>query len=192
MEYRTLDISISSLEGMKTKKVKSLLFKTRIYAEVSILTTASVSRQKTPLGTFRRKNYEWDYFPMRFYPEESKLQQNSLMLMIQLRKKRLFHPENDVGQVCVPLKELFDDPQNDILNCPACLGVYPVLTASGKHKGYLYFSYKFSKTFQVAVGNGGNDDVSRLKQLGSTAQAVVSEPSAPYIDQSQFPIFSSE
>ncbi|PON59903.1 C2 domain containing protein [Parasponia andersonii] len=153
MEYRSLEINLSSLEFVKQPRIiNDFFFKTRVYAVVSIVTTTSTTRLKTPLAKFiNGKNHVWElYFPTRFYVDESKLQQDTVTLMIQIRKKRHFCMDNDdVGEVHVPLKELFDpdmNPPNDIVisNCSCC---HVVTSTSGKPKGYLHFSYKFSDKF---------------------------------------------
>ncbi|XP_015875009.3 protein SRC2 homolog [Ziziphus jujuba] len=136
MEYRSLDINVTCLEGFQ---VKNLFFKRqKIYATVSIV-GSSRTTQKTPVGKFAGSFQRWDY-PMRFYIEESMLQENCLMLMIRLRSIRTLCRDKDVGEVYVPIKQLFlHNDHNSYFG-------YQVHTPSGKPKGRLHFSYKFSDT----------------------------------------------
>ena len=72
----------------------------------------------------------WDS-TTKFHVEESKLHENSVTLVIQLRKNGPFCLDKDAGEIHIPLKKLFGDPKNDIVNNKRYnLGVY-IVTASG-------------------------------------------------------------
>ncbi|PON81697.1 C2 domain containing protein [Trema orientale] len=184
MDYRSLDIDITSLEGLKPRNGLLLFSKTRFYAVVSLVTTTSISTQKTQLGHFQGRNkYTWSSpNPMRFYVKESKVQQNSAILMIQIRSKRQLFADKDIGEVYVPLKDLFDQSLNDTEN----IAVYQVemrrkTAASFKPAKALHlnFSFKFSgsfKLFRRAIRNSFcDDDVSRMRltKLRSAARRAL-------------------
>ncbi|XP_010104926.2 protein SRC2 homolog [Morus notabilis] len=176
MDYRAFDINLASLEGLKSQKFS--LFKIKYYAVVTLVAT-SISRQKSRLGKSHEggKCHIWNH-PMRFYANESKLQQNSIMLMVQIRRRRAFCMDKDVGKVCVPLKQLYDKSLSQNGNNINNVGAYRVVTASRKYKGSLCFSFTFSNEFRRAVRkNSGEDGSSTLRRSVARRHSV--SPSAP-------------
>ncbi|KAM6577831.1 hypothetical protein CsatB_029668 [Cannabis sativa] len=177
MDYRCLDLAITSLEGLKPSNgLLSTLMKTEFYAVVSLVNTTSISTQKTQTGNFETKNqYRWNSpVPMKFYEKESKLLKNSAIVMIQIRSKRPFCLDKIIGEVYVPLKDLYekttttsasdhnnkknnkcDQTQNDSAN----VAVYRVVMTRSKtasiispRKVFLTFSFKFSDPFKLNRG----------------------------------------
>lgn len=193
MEYRTLDINVTCLEGFQGK---SLFFKRpKIYATVSIV-GSSRTTQKTPVGKFIGKFQRWDY-PMRFYIEESMLQENCLMLMIRLRSSRTLPlcGDEDVGEVYVPIKHLFHKTNYNI-NDVNCFGHYQVHTPLGKPKGRLHFSYRFSAAKLSSSSLSSSAAIENVNRSSGPPPNSVSEmiisynnnvlPSAPYCNSLDF------
>ncbi|KAK9291786.1 hypothetical protein L1049_019736 [Liquidambar formosana] len=141
MDYRPFDITLHSASGLKDVNFFSSM---RVYVVVSIVGDSN-SRQETPISKCHRKNPAWE-FGMRFYVEESKLHQNCLMLVLKLRCSQTVGGDKDVGEVCVPLKKLFDSAEGQ-KEIPAV--TYKVTTPAGKQRGVLCFSYGFGKTIPV-------------------------------------------
>ena len=92
------------------------------------------------------------------------------MLVIQLRMRRPFRRDKDVGKaLVVPVFELFECAETNraSLSNAAVYGVASVdndrVLGKKKQQGYLYFSYKFSNIYGrevgiKAVGGGGGDE----------------------------------
>ncbi|PON59904.1 hypothetical protein PanWU01x14_156230 [Parasponia andersonii] len=142
MDYRSLDIDITSLEGLKLRNGLLLFSKTRFDAVVSLVSTISISTQKTQLGHFQgRSKYTWSSpNPMRFYVKES---------------KDLFYKSlNDTKNIAVYHVEMRR-------KTAASFKPAKVL--------HLNFSFKFSgsfKLFRRAIRNAFcDDDVSRMRLM---------------------------
>lgn len=190
-EHRYLYINVTSLEGIKPRN--GFFFKKRYYAVVSLLVNDTlISTQKTQLGKFQGNNqYTWTSLnpPMRFYVEESKLQHNVAIIMIQLRRKRHYFSKNDedVGEAYVSLTDLIDksDDQNDTNK----IVVYKVVMKKKKTppaKVNLTLSYKFSRTYKPCgdIKNTGRDDavpwwMMRRPSESSTESSYSSPSSGP-------------
>ncbi|GMN43893.1 hypothetical protein TIFTF001_013077 [Ficus carica] len=186
MDYRAFDIYPTSMEDLKPQTYT--LFKSKFYAVVSLITATSISRQTSPIGESHGgcKTHSWDY-PMRFYADESKLQQNSIVLKIQLRRRRALCMDKDVGEIYVSLKDLYDQSlfQNGtvFISCPNNNNfghVHMVVTSSSKYK--VCFSFAFGSVFRGAVRrNISNGGASITRQLQPVARRNLVSPSAPYI-----------
>jgi hypothetical protein len=124
------------LKGLKLSK---LLSKTRVVA--SIVGGSLISRQETPVCTYKGiSGPTWDY-PMRFYLDESVLQQSQLMIVFRVWRTPIFLGGNQLlGEVYFPVKLLLDNWTEDK---QAKEGSCPVVTPSGKHRGCLVFKYDF-------------------------------------------------
>jgi hypothetical protein len=147
------------LKGLKLSK---LLSKTRVVA--SIVGGSLISRQETPVCTYKGiSGPTWDY-PMRFYLDESVLQQSQLMIVFRVWRTPIFLGGNQLlGEVYFPVKLLLDNWTEDK---QAKEGSCPVVTPSGKHRGCLVFKYDFGH----GTIRGAPKKVDRLHH------------SAPYID----------
>lgn len=140
MDYRAFDIKVECLEGLNSK---NMLFNKRVYAVVSVVGSYR-SIQQTPSGKFQAKykTWEWDY-PMRFHVQESMVKENRLMVVIRLRRNtRCFCRDKDIGEVYIPIKQLFCTI-NGLDN--SGFGAYQVHSPSGKPRGYLKLCYKFNE-----------------------------------------------
>ncbi|CAK7340665.1 unnamed protein product [Dovyalis caffra] len=137
MDYRALDINVVTfLKGLKLSKLFS---KTRVV--VSIMDDYLISRQETPVCTFKGNNPTWDY-PMRFYLEDSKLQQDQLMVVFQIWCTPILLGGNQlIGEVYFSIKPLFDNWTKDHEQTKE--GFYQVVAPSGKHRGCLVLKYNF-------------------------------------------------
>ena len=136
MEYRTLEINSISAKDLKDV---NLISKMDVYVVVSI-DGDSRSKQKTPVDRDGGTNPSWK-FPMKFTVDESAAQKNRLTLSFKLRCERVLG-DKDIGEVNVPVKELLDPAGESKL---AQFVSYQVRKPSGKPKGELSFSYKFSE-----------------------------------------------
>lgn len=174
MDYRRFNINLKEAIGLNCTK---LFFKRPVYAMVSIV-GSSPSKQRTSLGKHIGNNATWGpRSSMRFYVEDSKLQQNHLVLMIQLFCKQIIGSDKVIGEVCVPLKELYDNSggTNNISN----YSIHQIVNSSGsgKRHGYLHFTYEFGDMIRGAVKK---DDGAMGYPLMRTHSHVI--PSAPYLE----------
>ncbi|EYU45555.1 hypothetical protein ABFS82_14G008900 [Erythranthe guttata] len=143
MENRTLEITIQNAKDLK--KV-NLITKMDAYVVVSISGGDKKWRQrtKTPVDHDGDANPTWN-FPMKFTVEEAALQQNRLIIDFNLVCQRALG-DKDIGEVHVPIKELLDTPAKGGAAAAGKRFVsYQVKKPSGKPKGQLSFSYKFSE-----------------------------------------------
>jgi len=114
----------------------------------------SSSRQQTPVGKYFGDKPTWN-FPMRFCLEESKLRQNQLVLMVQLRYSRIFGGDKTIAEVHIPFKKLLDNCGDNIRDTQ--FGVHQVIMMPSikPPRGYLYFSYKFGEKIVNWDGSEG-------------------------------------
>jgi hypothetical protein len=151
MDYRPFEINLTCLEGLE---IVHCLFKVHAYAVVSIVGDSSSSlRQQTPVGKYFGDKPTWN-FPMSFCLEESKLRQNQLVLMIQLRYNRIFGGDKNIAEVHIPFKLL--DNCSDHIRVTQ-FGVHQVIMTPPVKppRGYLYFSYKFGEKIVNWDGSEG-------------------------------------
>ncbi|XP_057772264.1 protein SRC2-like [Salvia miltiorrhiza] len=146
METRTLEITLQS--GRDLNKV-NLITKMDVYAVVSISGGDKSSKQKTrtPVDHDGDANPTWN-FTMKFTVEEAALQMNRLTLDFKLVCERALG-DKDVGEVNVPIKELLDSPATAAADGKKFVS-YQVRKPSGKPKGQLTFSCKFSEKTAAA------------------------------------------
>ncbi|KAL1548443.1 DNA-directed RNA polymerase [Salvia divinorum] len=147
MEHRTLEIMLQS--GIDLNKV-NLISKMDVYAVVSISGGDKSSKQKTRslVDHDGDANPTWN-FTMKFTVDEAALQMNRLTLDIKLVCERALG-DKDVGEVSVPIKELLDSPAPAAADGKKFLS-YQVRKPSGKPKGQLTFSCKFSDKIATAA-----------------------------------------
>ncbi|XP_042056847.1 protein SRC2-like [Salvia splendens] len=147
MEHRTLEITLQS--GRDLNKV-NLISKMDVYAVVSISGGDKSSKQKTrsPVDHDGDANPTWN-FTMNFTVDEAALQANRLTLDFKLVCERALG-DKDVGEVSVPIKELLDSADGKKFLS------YQVRKPSGKPKGQLTFSCKFSD--KIAAATAGKTD----------------------------------
>lgn len=134
MEYRTLEITLIAAKGLKNV---NLFSKIDVYAVVYIGGGDPRAKQKTPVDKEGNTNPNWN-FPMKFTVDETAVQQNRLTLVVNLRAERALG-DKDVGEVRVPIKELMGEHKS------VQFVRYQVRKPSGRPKGELNFSYKFSE-----------------------------------------------
>ncbi|KDP27783.1 hypothetical protein JCGZ_18863 [Jatropha curcas] len=175
MEQRTLEINLISAKDLKDV---NLFSKMDVYAVVSISGDSQQPKQKikTPVDHDGGTNPTWN-FPAKFTILEAPAQQNRLILVINLRCERALG-DKDIGEVNVPIKELLetmgDGKSMQFVS-------YQVRKPSGKPKGQLNFSYKFSEKAIVS----GPEKVSEKANQPVTAYpapppAGIGSSSAPY------------
>ncbi|KAG8369979.1 hypothetical protein BUALT_Bualt14G0069900 [Buddleja alternifolia] len=148
MENRTLEIT---LQYCKDLNKVNLITKMDVYAVVSISGSDNNSKQKTktPVDHAGDANPTWN-FPMKFTVDEAALQNNRLTLDFKLICERALG-DKDVGEVNVPIKELFNSPAKGGADGKHIVS-YQVRKPSGKPKGQITFSYQFGeKTVNAAA-----------------------------------------
>ncbi|CAL0320973.1 unnamed protein product [Lupinus luteus] len=107
MDYRCFNINLIQAFDFNTTEVQ--FFKKPIYAMVSIVGSSS-SKHRTSVAKYKGNKHTWGTSStMKFHMEDTKLQQNDLVLMIQIVHKRMLVGDKVIGEVCVPLKELYDN-----------------------------------------------------------------------------------
>lgn len=147
MEHRSLEINLQS--AMDLKKV-NLFSKMDVYAVVSISggDMNQIQKTKSPVDHDGDANPTWN-FSMKFTVDEALMQADRLRLDFKLVCQRALG-DKDVGEVNVPLKELFDSHSNGAAGVKQ-IGRYQVRKPSGKPKGQLTFSYQFGEKAVAAA-----------------------------------------
>ncbi|KAL9407826.1 hypothetical protein AB3S75_046381 [Citrus x aurantiifolia] len=144
--YRTLDLNVISAKHLKDVHFIS---KMDVYAVVSISGDHTIKKQKVKTHVDRSggSNPTWN-FPIKFTFNESLAQQNRLTLNFKIKSDGLLG-DKTVGEVIVPIKELLDSSSSSSSSGDAKsmkFVTYQVRSSSGKPKGELHFSYKFSES----------------------------------------------
>ncbi|KAL2469243.1 Uncharacterized protein Fot_50819 [Forsythia ovata] len=144
MEYRPLDITVKSAEGIKDV---NLFSKMDVYVVVSIAGYPK-SKKKTFVDKDCGTNPKWNHH-MDFVVDEPYLTKPGLSLHFQLMADRSIGGDKEVGQVTVQIHELYQSVNSN----PGEERVveYQVRTSSGKPKGNIKFSYKFGEKFTQQV-----------------------------------------
>ncbi|XP_042047535.1 protein SRC2 homolog isoform X2 [Salvia splendens] len=138
MEYRRLNITVQSAQGLKDVNHFS---KMSVYVEVSIAGYPQ-SWQRTPVDKNSGTSPKWNH-RMEFVVDEPYLTKPGLSLLFQIRTWSTFGPDKDVGAVTVPIHDL-----DSSSTAADRIVEYQVITPSGKPKGTLKFSYKFGDKFR--------------------------------------------
>lgn len=139
---RFMEITIVSARGLK--KVKHLS-KMDVYVVVSI-SNSFHTEQQTPVDKDGGRTPNWN-FPMNFTINEAEAQKDhSILLILKVKCKRRLHTDKDIGEVQVPIKELYD-------NGGDCKFVKYVTyqmkkPSSNKLRGEINLSYKFTDCVQ--------------------------------------------
>ncbi|CAB4262731.1 unnamed protein product [Prunus armeniaca] len=147
MEQRTLELELISAKDLKDVNFVS---KMDVYAVVSLQGDDSHGKQKTKTKVAKDcgTHPTWN-FPMKFTLDELLL--NRLSLEFKLVCDRSLG-DKDIGQVVVPVKELFDSVAAAAADPNSMKFVaYQVRKPSGKPKGELHFSYKFGDKVAAPV-----------------------------------------
>ncbi|GAB4859034.1 hypothetical protein Ancab_010502 [Ancistrocladus abbreviatus] len=171
MGYKTLEITVISATDLKNV---NLIGKMDVYVVV-YLSGEPRRKQKTPVDKDGGTSPEWKY-TLRFTVDEA-VAQYGWMLIFQLKHEHSLGADKDLGEVDVPVKELFGGAANS--KGAAQFVTYQVKRPSGKPKGELRLSYKLTDA-------DGNTTVSAGKKpnVGATAyppQSSCSSSSAsPY------------
>jgi hypothetical protein len=146
MENRTLEINLISARDLKDVNHFS---KMDVYAAVWLSGDSQIKQKaKTNVDRNSGTSPSWNNFPMRFTFDESAANQNRLILVFKLRCERSLGGDKDVGEVYVPVKELLDYVGD---GKSMQFVSYRVRKPSGKPKGALNFSYRFSQKVAYPV-----------------------------------------
>ncbi|KAM7469666.1 hypothetical protein LguiA_007849 [Lonicera macranthoides] len=153
MEYRPLDITVISAEGIRNV---NMFMKMDVYVVVSVTGDYKI-KKRTHVDKHGGINPRWSH-RLKFTLPESIVAHQSLLF--QIKSDRAFG-DKDIGLVSVPIRELLES--STTVNSDS--GVeqivdYQVRTMSGKSKGALRFSYKFGEKFiqQLKTNNKKVDD----------------------------------
>ncbi|KAJ1395202.1 C2 domain [Sesbania bispinosa] len=170
MDYRTLELNLSSAKDLKNV---NLFTKMNVYAVVSISGDPNHhhNKTKTPVDRNAGKNPTWN-FPIKLTINESLARQNRLTLEIKLRCERSLSTDKDIGTVHVPLKELLDQTGDGKSFQHVS---YQVRKPSGKPKGALNFSYKFSENLAAPANP-------KAEPVAVYPPPVAGSTSAPYAE----------
>ncbi|KAI3445353.1 hypothetical protein Pfo_002018 [Paulownia fortunei] len=142
MEYRPLNITVISADGLKDVKLFS---KMDVYAEVSIAGYPQ-SKKRTFVDKNCGTDPKWNH-RMEFIVDEPYLTKPGLSLLFQLKAERSFGSDKEIGSVTVPVHELFkpdSEAEDRVVE-------YQLHTTSGKPKGSLKFSFRFGEKFTQQV-----------------------------------------
>ncbi|KAJ6725460.1 hypothetical protein OIU79_003770 [Salix purpurea] len=180
MGERTLEINVISARSLKDVNYIS---KMDVYAVVSIsgddAKQKPSQKTKTPIDRAGGKNPTWN-FPMKFGIPETPLAENRLNLVIKLKCERALG-DKDVGEVNVPVKELLDSAGD---GKSMKFVSYQVRKPSGKPKGEVSFSFKFSEIEKVAVPE---ESAAAAKATNSSSQPVTAYADVPVVGSSSVP-----
>ncbi|CAA6669089.1 unnamed protein product [Spirodela intermedia] len=130
---RTMDLTLISAKDLKDV---NRITKMEVYA-VAWLSSDLRSRRRTATDRAGRRNPSWD---------------EAVLLHVLLRSERSLG-DRDIGEVCVPLKELYTSPPATAAPPPSSLrfASYQVRRPCGKSKGVLNFSFKFAGPIAAAA-----------------------------------------
>ncbi|KAJ6842483.1 putative protein SRC2 [Iris pallida] len=143
MAYRTLEVTLISAKDLKDV---NLFSKMEVYAVASIAGDPR-SAQRTPVDRDGGKNPSWAHTVRFTVPDKDP---GSLVLHVLLRSERALG-DRDVGEVHVPIRELLDAVNGKQSQAPQFLSYQVRSPSSGKAKGVLNISYKFSDLATVAT-----------------------------------------
>ncbi|KAJ6911835.1 protein SRC2-like [Populus alba x Populus x berolinensis] len=182
MGERTLEINVISARGLKDVNYIS---KMDVYAVVSI-SGGDDSKQKpkqktkTPVDRAGGKNPTWN-FPIKFTIPQAPLAESRLNVVFNLKCERALG-DKDVGEVNVPVKELLDSAGD---GKSMKFVSYQVRKPSGKPKGEVSFSFKFSGISTAAAAKATNS--SSQPVTAYAAVPVVGPSSVPYAGPGSYP-----
>ncbi|KAJ6904205.1 protein SRC2-like [Populus alba x Populus x berolinensis] len=182
MGERTLEINVISARGLKDVNYIS---KMDVYAVVSI-SGGDDSKQKpkqktkTPVDRAGGKNPTWN-FPIKFTIPQTPIAENRLNVVFNLKCERALG-DKDVGEVNVPVKELLDSAGD---GKSMKFVSYQVRKPSGKPKGEVSFSFKFSGISTAAAAKVTNS--SSQPVTAYAAVPVVGPSSVPYAGPGLYP-----
>ena len=141
------------LKVISCKHLKAFNFfqKLSVYAAVSIISDESKNshqkqkihcfqRQKTPVDRDGNGNPEWNHQFQFDLKEISAADIANHFVKFSLRCEGIVYGNKNIGEVCVPLKDLIDEYNRSVKFVS-----YQVRTTDGKPNGVLNFCYKLSK-----------------------------------------------
>ncbi|KAG2727131.1 hypothetical protein I3760_01G145200 [Carya illinoinensis] len=173
MEYSTLELNVISAEDIKY--VKYLFSRMDVYVVVSLSGSGNKQKTKTNVDRDGGTSPSWN-FPMKFIINDSAAPKNLLTLEFKLRCGRSLGGNKDIGEVYVPIIELLNSAGDTNIQFVS----YQLTRPSGKPKGVLNFSYKFSGN--VAAGEPLKPKAMTPELVAAYPAASVAEPSAPPYD----------
>lgn len=136
-----MDLTLISAKGLKDVRHLRRMY---LYVSATISGGTSQTTFNTPVNYEGGQNPEWN-FSMKFVINEKELMSNSLVLVFCIRCSRAVRGDKDVGDVHVPLKDLFDKSNHSSSpdQCSATTTTLQVRAPSSGTQGELTFSYTF-------------------------------------------------
>ncbi|KAI3821958.1 hypothetical protein L1987_09536 [Smallanthus sonchifolius] len=136
MEYRTLNLTLVSAQGLKKT---SFMGNMDVYAVASISGTVGKGQKfRTCVHKNGGSDPTWN-FPMKFVIDEAAGLQNRLTLVVKIKAACMFGGWN-LGEVHVPVKELLEGVKDEGKAMQSVS--YQVRRPSRKPKGVLSFKYE--------------------------------------------------
>ncbi|CAM8991711.1 unnamed protein product [Rhodiola kirilowii] len=137
-DQRVLEINVAYAQGLKDV---NLFTKMDVYVTVSIVggNNNSNIKQKTNVDRDSGTHPTWN-FPMRFTVDALQGRRSSLVFKLKCEGSLA---DTDIGEVCVPIKDLLNSSSVSCESKSSKFVHYQVTTPSGKGQGTLTFSYKF-------------------------------------------------
>lgn len=172
MDYRCLDLTVVSAEGLKDV---NMFLKMDVYVVVQILGYGiGKNKKRTHIDRNGGTNPRWNH-RIKFNIDEPSLNNNpQLALLFQLKSERTFGGDRDIGEVTIPMQEIYNNGAGDDGNDSERVVEYQVRTTSGKAKGTLKFSYKFGekvkKQPEAKTKAGSNEAVTAFPPPASAPQ----------------------
>lgn len=162
-----MGITLISAEGLKNVNTFS---KMDVYAVVTILGYPK-NKKKTDVDRNGGTNPKWNHH-MKFTIDEASLNNPGVALLIQLKSDRTLGSDKEIGEVKIPISELFNSRAGDNKDSGEKVVEYQVRTSSGKPKGTLKLSYKFGEKFTQHVD-------AKMKNMDEHVTAYPAHPNAP-------------
>ncbi|KAK6911570.1 C2 domain [Dillenia turbinata] len=165
MEFRSLDITVISAKDLKNVNLLSTM---DVYVMVAVSGDPRTAK-RTQVDKDGGQNPKWNE-SMKFVIEESGLQSNRVSLVFQIKSDRAMG-DKDIGQVQVPLKEIFDFKDEK-----PKLVTHNVITPSGKSKGTLDFSFLFGEKYESNVPKSVDEPVMAYPAHAGSSAGYAGQP----------------
>lgn len=154
-----------------------------LYAVASVANgPSSTAVQSTAVDTHSGATPFW-WSPMEFDIDETKLEEETLVLCVKCRRSAMMGPDKRVGSVELPVKALLEyHSRNSRPNLPANIAV-SILSKSEKLRGVLYMSFMFDGAAPAVPKPAPSaPPLEEYEDYGRQYCApVVVVPSAPYL-----------
>lgn len=141
MECRAFEITLISANNLEQF---TRLCRMKVYARVTIGSSPEKGK-RTPTDRHGAANPAWN-FTMKYTLNESMVQHYSTMLVVRLFSRRRLACDRYVGEVHIPMKDLFDVAA---ASGGSAMLTYPVQKGSANSQGAIRFSYRFGESITI-------------------------------------------